>query len=48
MKKIKYFSCSLSRKFISLFQKNIILNLTQYFVMKIPNERESQQIESNH
>ena len=30
------------------FPKNIRLNLTQYFVMKIPNKRELQQIAINH
>ena len=30
------------------FEKNIRLNLTHYFVMNIPNKRESQQIAINH
>ena len=28
--------------------KDVILNSTHYFIMKIPNERELQQITSNH
>ena len=35
-------------KNISLFQKNIRLNSTHYFVMKIPNKRELQQIAFHH
>ena len=31
-----------------IFEKNIRLNLTHYFVMNIPNKRESQQIAINH
>ena len=38
----------LSHNLILLFQKNIRLNLTHYFVMKIPNKRELKQIAFNH
>ena len=33
---------------ILLFQKNIKLDYTHYFIMKIPNKREYQQIAFNH
>ena len=43
----KYFSCFYHT--ISLFiPKNIRLNSTHYFVMKIPNKRELQQVAFNH
>ena len=34
--------------FIWLYQKNIRLNSTHYFVIKIPNKQELQQIAFNH
>ena len=47
MKKIKYFSC-FYHNIISLLQKSIRLYSTHYFVMKIPNKKELQQIAFNH
>ena len=41
-KKARYFACFY---LITLFHK---LNATHYFIMKIPNKRELQQIASNH
>ena len=46
-KKIKHFSFFYF-SLILLSQKNIRLNSTQYFVMKIPNKRELPQIVLNH
>ena len=47
MKKIKYFS-RFYHNIISVLQKNIRLYSTHYFVMKIPNKKELQQIAFNH
>ena len=37
-----------SHNLILLFQKRIRLNSTHYFVMKVPNKRQLQQIVFNH
>ena len=42
----QYFLISLN--LIVLYQKNIRLNSGHYFIMKIPNKRELQQIAFNH
>ena len=41
---------NISLVFISYFKvpKNIRLNATHYFIMKVPNKKELQQIASNH
>ena len=41
-------SLVLITQFYFAVPKNIILNSTHYFVMKIPNKREFQQISFNH
>ena len=45
--KSKYFLVFVTQSYFAV-PKNIRLNLTNYFVKKIPNKRELQQIEFNH
>ena len=47
MQKIKYFSC-IYHSILFFFPKEVRLNSTHYFVMKINNKRELQNIVINH
>ena len=46
-KKTQHFSFFLSQSYFKV-PKTIRLNATHYFIIKIPNKRELQQIASNH
>ena len=46
-RKLNIFHVFITQYYFAL-PKNIRLNSTHYFVMKIPNKRELQQIEFNH
>ena len=46
-KKLKHFSCFFFKSYFDV-PKNIRLNSTHYFIMKIPNKRELQQTACNN
>ena len=45
--KIKYFSCFITRSYFKV-PKDVRLNIVHFFIGKIPNKRELQQIATNH
>ena len=47
MQKIKYFTCFITESYFSI-PKDVRLNATHYFIMKINNKREFQNIAINH
>ena len=47
MQKIKYFTCFITQSYFSVL-KDVRLNTTHYFIMKINNKRELKNIAINH